>query len=305
MYDLANMDTWPELQALGLLVALNADARSIGQAAAQLGLAQPNASRSLRGLERDLKVPLLRRSPRGTELTVEGRAVAEWAANVIDAYADLNAGTRAIQEARAGTVRVSASLTVAEYLLPRYLTTFRSEHPEIDVGLSVENSSTVVDRVREQNCELGLIESISLPAELRAEVIGRDRLMIAAAPKFAGAWTTPIAAEALAQVPLLVREVGSGTRQVIDAALAGVGGAKVAGEYGSNSALKIAAATGLAPIVLSELALRDDFRARRLIPLPVDESIDLDRELHAVWSSKRRLSAGARSLLEHMMSAWH
>lgn len=270
------MQDWPELPALGLLVTLSASAQSIGQAAEAMGLAQPNASRSLRNLEWDLKVPLLRRSPRGTQLTAEGHAVAQWASKVIDAYADLNAGTRAIQDARAGTVRVSASLTVAEYLLPRYLTTFTSTHPDIDVGLAVENSSAVIAAVREQRCDLGLIESVSLPEDFPAEE--------------------------LATVPLLVREVGSGTREVLDAALAQFGGARVAGEYGSNSALKIAAATGLAPVVLSELALRDDFSARRLVPLPVESGVALDRELHAVWSPGRRLSAGATALLEHMVS---
>lgn len=302
MRDLSRMQDWPELPALGLLVALNANAQSIGQAAEALGLAQPNASRSLRNLERDLKVPLLRRSPRGTELTVEGQAVAEWASKVIDAYASLNAGTRAIQDARAGTVRVSASLTVAEYLLPRYLTTFTSAHPDIDVGLTVENSAAVIAAVREHRCDLGLIESVSLPQDIPAEVVGHDRLLIAAAPDFAGAWTAPITSEALAEVPLLVREVGSGTREVLDAALAEFGGASVAGEYGSNSALKIAAATSVAPVVLSELALRDDLRAQRLVALPVESGVDLERVLQAVWSPTRRLSAGASSLLEHMVS---
>lgn len=301
MHDLGNMKNWPELQALGLLVALSGNAKSIGQAAAKLDLAQPNASRSLRNLERDLKVPLLRRSPRGTELTVEGRAVAEWASKVIEAYDTLYAGARAIQDARAGTVKVSASLTVAEYLMPHHLTTFRAAHPEIGIGLSVENSATVIDRVRRQNCDLGLIESVSLPPDMRTVVVGRDRLMIACAPSFAEAWSKPITAEALAQVPLLVREIGSGTREAIDSALSGAGGAAVAGEYGSNSALRIAAATAVAPVVLSELALRDDFRAGRLLPLPVDDSVDLSRELHAVWSPKRRLSSGASMLLEHMV----
>lgn len=296
------MSDWPDLPALGLLVALNANARSIGQAAEALGLAQPNASRLLRTLERELKVPLLRRSPQGSQLTVEGQTVAEWAAKVIDAYGNLNAGTRAIQDARAGTVRVSASLTVAEYLLPRYLTTFRSVHPDIDVGLAVENSAAVIAAVRGQRCDLGLIESISLPRGFPAEVVGRDRLMIAAAPNFSGAWTEPITAEDLADVALLVREVGSGTREVVDAALADFGGASVAGEYWSNSALKIAATTGVAPVVLSELALRDEFRARRLVALPVDETVSLDREFHAVWSPKRRLSSSARLLLDHLVS---
>ena len=302
MRDVSDMHRWPELRALGLLVALSGGAGSIGQAAEAVGLAQPNASRSLRNLERDLGVPLLRRSPRGTALTAEGQAVAEWAAQVIDAYRALNAGTRAIQEARAGTVRVCASLTVAEYLLPGHLATFTSAHPGVDVGLGVENSATVIAEVRAQRCDLGFVESVSLPAGIPSAVIGRDRLMIAAAPTFAG-WTEPITAEALAATPLLVREVGSGTREAIDTALAEFGGVRVAGEYGSNSALRVAAATGVAPVVLSELALRDDFRSARLVPLPVAEAIDLDRLLHALWSPGRRLSAGARALLEHMTSA--
>lgn len=303
MRDVSDMHRWPELRALGLLVALSGGAGSIGQAAEAVGLAQPNASRSLRNLERDLGVPLLRRSPRGTSLTAEGQAVAEWAAQVVDAYRALNAGTQAIRDARAGTVRVCASLTVAEYLLPGYLATFTSAHPDVDVGLGVENSAAVVAEVRAQRCDLGLVESVSLPSGFPTAVIGRDRLMIAAAPSFAASWTEPITAEALAATPLLVREVGSGTREAVDTALAEFGGVSVAGEYGSNSALRVAAATGVAPVVLSELALRDDFRSARLVPLPVAESIDLDRRLHALWSPKRRLSHGARALLEHMMSA--
>ena len=127
--------------------------------------------------------------------------------------------------------------------------------------------------------------------------------MIACSPDFAQAWTQPISAEELAQVPLLVREIGSGTREAIDAALLAAGGVSVAGEYGSNSALRIAAATSVAPAVLSELALRDDFRAGRLVPLPVADDVDLTRELHAVWSNNRRQSPGARLLLEHMVDS--
>src|SRR5699024_12662794 len=117
--------------------------------------------------------------------------------------------------------------------------------------------------------------------------------MIACAPSFAASWTKPITAEALAQVPLLVRELGSGTREAIDSGLSEAGGVRVAGEYGSNSALRIAAATAGAPVVRSDLALRDDFRAGRLLPLPVDASVALSRDRAAVWWPRRRLQSGA------------
>lgn len=302
MVDMSRMQDWPDLTALGLLVALNTNAKSIGQAAAEVGLAQPNASRSLRVLERELKVPLLVRSPRGSDLTHEGRAVAEWAAEVVEAYANLNAGARAIQDARAGTVRIRASLTVAEYLLPAHLATFHAARPDIDVGLVVENSSSVIAAVRAGQCDLGLIESATAPVGLPATTIGRDRLLIAAAHGYAGAWRQPVSAEQLAQVPLLVREAGSGTRDVVDAALADFGGVAEAGAYASNSALKVAAATGVAPVVLSELALREELRSGTLEILPVDDDIDFRRTLRAIWSPRRRMTPGARAVLDHIVA---
>lgn len=303
MIDMSRMQDWPDLTALGLLVALNTSAKSIGQAATEVGVAQPNASRSLRVLERELRVPLLVRSPRGSDLTHEGRAVAEWAAEVIEAYANLNAGTRAIQDARAGTVRIRASLTVAEYLLPAHLATLHVLRPDIDVGLVVENSASVITAVRAGKCDLGLIESATAPAGLPATTIGHDRLLIAAAHGYAGVWRTPVGAEELARVPLLVREAGSGTRDVVDACLAGAGGVAEAGVYASNSALKIAASTAVAPVVLSELALREELRSGALEVLPIDESVDLRRTLRAIWSPRRRMTPGARAVLDHIVAA--
>ncbi|WP_344351220.1 LysR family transcriptional regulator, partial [Catellatospora coxensis] len=69
MRDVSDMQRWPELRALGLLAALSGGAQSIGPAAEAVGIAVPNASRSLTGLERELGVPLLTRSPPRTALT--------------------------------------------------------------------------------------------------------------------------------------------------------------------------------------------------------------------------------------------
>ncbi|WP_229848550.1 LysR family transcriptional regulator, partial [Kitasatospora griseola] len=104
----------PELGALELLLAV-ARLGSVGRAAAELGVSQPAASARIKGMERQIGVALLERSPRGSRPTEAGRLVVEWARQVVEAAQALDAGIDALRERRDARLRVLASLTVAEY----------------------------------------------------------------------------------------------------------------------------------------------------------------------------------------------
>src|SRR5688500_6211851 len=110
----------PDLGALELLLAV-VRLGSVGRAAAELGVTQPAASARIRSMERQAGVALLERSPRGSRPTEAGALVAEWARQVITAAEALDAGLDALRERRDGRLRVVASLTVAEYLMPGWL----------------------------------------------------------------------------------------------------------------------------------------------------------------------------------------
>ncbi len=90
---------------------------SLGLAAAEHGISQPAASTRIRRLERQLGVTLIERSPRGSRLTPDGELVAGWAQSAIDAAA-LDAGITSLRARSDAVLRVAASMTVAEYLLP-------------------------------------------------------------------------------------------------------------------------------------------------------------------------------------------
>lgn len=106
-----------------------------------------------------------------------------------------------------------------------------------------------------------------------------------------------VAAAELASAPLILRERGSGTRQVLDAALASAGGlAEPLLELASTTAVKAAALSGAGPCVLSELAVGDELGARRLVAVPVSGA-PLDRALRAVWPTGSRPAGPARDLL--------
>ncbi|MEU2364968.1 LysR family transcriptional regulator [Streptomyces noursei] len=287
----------PDLGALELLLAV-ARLGSLGRAARAQGITQPAASSRIRSMERQLGVALVERSPRGSRLTEAGALVTDWARRVVEAAEAFDVGTQALRGRRDSRLRVVASMTIAEYLLPGWLIALRTQRPGTAVSLSAGNTRAVADRLLAGEADLGFVEGLDVPAGLDGAVIGHDRLVVVAAPSHP--WTrrrTELTAAELAATPLILRERGSGTRQVLDAALAGAGGlAAPLLELASTTAVKSAVVSEAAPSVLSELAVREELTARRLVEVPV-RGLHLGRELRAVWRVGQRPVGPARDLL--------
>lgn len=214
------MSELPDLESLRLLVDVDR-LGSLGQAARAGGIAQPSASKRISLLERRLGLPLLERTPRGSTLTPQGAMVSAWATQVLSAAEELMRGVEAVRHGRAAHLHIAASMTVAEYLLPRWLGELQSRESAVQVGLDVQNSAEVAKLVG-GGVELGFVEGPSVPAGLTSRVVATDRLVVVVAPGHPWARRrTPLLAAELAATPLVVRERGSGTRETLDLALAG------------------------------------------------------------------------------------
>lgn len=286
----------PELVQLRLLVGIS-EHRSLGAAARAMGMAQPNATRTLVALERRLGLSLVQRSPSGSRLTTQGTVVVQWARAVIDATDYLVLGAKALRSELAGELHISASMTVAEYLVPLWLTEFHRLHPDIRINLEVCNSHDVMERVHLGRTRLGFVESPTVTSGLRTATVGHDYLVVVVSPDHP--WSKrrkTITAHELAATPLIVREPGSGTRNTLEYLLRGHDLATPALELSSNAAVKISATAGIAPAVLSNLAVDMAVRSGGLKSVPV-EGLSMDRTLRAVWSTDQSLDANAEGLL--------
>ncbi|MEU7056487.1 LysR family transcriptional regulator [Streptomyces sp. NPDC046197] len=284
----------PDLGALELLLAV-ARLGSLGAAARELGITQPAASSRIRSMERQLGVALVDRSPRGSRLTDTGALVTDWARRVVEAAEAFDAGAQALRDRRDSRLRVAASMTIAEYLLPGWLIALRARRPDTAVSLLAGNSAAVAERLLGDEADLGFVEGVSVPSGLDSAVIARDRLIVVTAPGHPWARRRrPLAADELAATPLILREKGSGTRQVLDAALGGL--ARPLIELSSTTAVKASAVSGAGPAVLSELAVGEELALRRLVSIPVDGAV-LKRDLRAVWPAGHRPVGPARDLL--------
>ncbi|EMD28680.1 LysR family transcriptional regulator [Amycolatopsis azurea] len=290
--------TAPDLDSLRLLVLVD-ELGSIGQAAASLGIAQPSASKRLSTVERRLGLVLVDRTRRGSALTPDGRVIAGWASRVLSELDGLLDGAEALRTQHEAQLRVAASMTLAEYLVPGWIGELKRGDPGLYLGLEVTNSDQAAELAREGKVDLGFVESPGPLPGLSTRRVATDRLVLVVPVNHPWARKRrPVTAAELAITPLVVREPGSGTRETVDAALrkAGVGPAKPLLELGSASAVGNAVIAGAGPAVISELAIVRDVAESRLVPVAV-EGVDFGRELRAVWPAGRRLAGPAAALL--------
>ncbi len=272
-----------DLDSLALLVSV-AELGSVAQAAERHGISQPSASTRLRRLERRLGLVLLDRATTGSVPTPAGQSVVEWTREVL-AVAERMGRAVAALRGEDRTVTLAASTTVADHLLPGWLAAVHRRDPGVAFQVRIANSAAVVDQVRAGEATLGIVETTEPVGGLRTAVVARDRLLVVVEPSHPWARRrTPLTVELLARTPLVLREVGSGTRACLEAALATHGRslAPPALELPSTAAVRNAAIAGVGPAVLSELALADDLDAGRLVAVPVPE-VDLARPLRALW----------------------
>ncbi|NGN69882.1 LysR family transcriptional regulator [Streptomyces sp. A7024] len=288
----------PDLHALQLLVCV-AETGSLGQAAARLGISQPSASGRIRTLERRLGLQLVDRSTSGSRLTPAGAVVTDWARSLLEQAEALVEGAAALRSRQDPKLQVAASLTIAEELVPGWFVALREEAPDVHVGLTVTNSWGVIEALRRGACDLGFVEGPYVPDDLHRTAVGKDRLAVVVAPDHPWARRRrPLSGRELADTPLLLRESGSGTRETLEKALRPWDGIAVPVlELGSTGPLRTAAARGLAPAVLSALAVRDDLDRGRLVEVTVEPALRLSRILHAVWLKGRELPESALRLL--------
>lgn len=285
-----------DLTALDLLVGVD-DHGSLSAAARELHMAQPNASRAVGRLERQLGVVLLERSTSGSRLTAQGTVLVHWARETLAGarqFLDVATGLRGDREAQ---LTVAASLTVAEHLMPRWLGEFRAAHPETTVHLQVLNSAAVLDLLGTGGCDVGFIEAPGIPKGIYSAVVAQDRLTVVVPPDHPWARRRrPVTVEELAGTPLLVREPGSGTRDTLDSALDGYARAGPLLELGSSAAITTAVAGGVGPAVLSTLAVETAVGtgAVRMVDVP---GLRVTRDLRAVWQPPSRLAGPAGDLV--------
>ena len=198
---------------------------SFRKAAEVLHLSQPAVSQHIRALEEEAGMRLFDRSRgegRGSQisLTEAGRVLLRYAKTAAETMGEAQRALAALNEEAAGPLRLGASTTVAQYVLPRILGAFLRQYPQVKLSLVSGNTERIVEAVAEEKVELGIIEGPAMRRDVKTERMMRDEMVLIVSPNHGWARKAGgIAAADLARVPLLLRERGSGSRRVVERAL--------------------------------------------------------------------------------------
>jgi len=283
----------PQLSAGDLAAFVAAvETGTVHAAAEALDLTQSAATKRISALERRLGVPLLVRSRTGVEPTDLGRLLYPEAKHVLVA---LDAAQRVVTERAMiqRPLRLAASQTVGEFLLPSWLAAFRAADGAVHVQLDVRNSPAVLRELRDGDVEIGFVEGPDALDDLDVLALLRDEIVAVVAPRHPWARRHAIGLTDLPREQFLTREAGSGTRAVAEAALAERGVTlEPTLELASTQSLKRTVLSG-GFTLLSRVAVQAEHDAGALTILPV-HGVDLHRELRAVRVRGRRHGAAAR-----------
>lgn len=196
---------------------------SFTRTAEQLCISQPAVSKHVGELESRYRVQLFNRRGSRLELTDAGRTLLDAAERILDDYRRMEYEVSLCTRQTEGELRLGASTTVAQYLLPPILARFTARFPGIRVSVLSGNSGQVERALEEHAIDLGIVESMSRRQGLHYTLFTHDELVLITRTGGKYARTESLTADALRHIPLVLREEGSGTLEVIAAALAAAG----------------------------------------------------------------------------------
>lgn len=227
------------------------------QAAEALHLTQPAVTLQIKSLESSLAARLFDRTGNRVKLTPAGEVLLKHARQIEELTQKAQAEVAAINGEQRGRLALGASTTIAQYILPPLVGKFLAAHPRIELFLYGANTGDVVTAVVDKRVDLAFIEGPPHRADLKIERFLDDEIVVIASPQHE--WN---ALDGLQDMPLIMRERGSGTRTVVEMALKKAGlkvnKLHVAMELDSSEAVKSAVEAGLGIGFVSQWALRKE-----------------------------------------------
>ncbi len=248
---------------------------SFTKAAEELHMTQPAVTFQVRQLEEQFNTRLFDRTHNKVSLTRAGERVAIYAGRIFDLYAEMESAVQDLTGDIGGSLTLGASTTNAEYLLPSLLGEFRASHPNIKLKLKVSNSEGIVSMVEENDIDLGVVEAPVGNRHLLVETFYQDEMVVVVSPNHELANRgSAIHATDLQRFPFILREEGSGTREVIGDYLlqhdCDLSSMNIGMELGSPEALKGAVEAGMGISILSRASVKKELRLKTLVALPLD-----------------------------------
>lgn len=284
-----------------LIFAMAAETLNFSETGRRLYLSQPTISQQIKALESEYGVSLFERGKQ-LKLTHAGTVLYPFALRIRQEMEAAEQALKTLKGTVAGALKLGASTTIGNCWLPGRLTAFKQQYPLVEPLLVIENSANLLDQLCRGTLHLLMVEGTrpSLDDDrFQIETFFEDRLVLVASPELS--LPHPLKPQELRELPWILREPGSGTRDVL---LNYLGERNLLPintllELGSTEAIKRAVREGAGIACISSLAVQEELKAGKLCQLDVD-GWNIRRPLWLVRPIERYLSPTGKAFLESL-----
>lgn len=192
---------------------------SFTKASRELFISQPAVSKHIQELEREYDVRLFERLGNHIQLTTTGQALLDRANKILRAYEELNDTMHALGQHAKGELRIGASTTIGQYVVPEIVAKFHHDYPDLHITLLSGNSQEIEHALTTDRIDLGMVEGNIRQPQLKYTPFLKDELVAIVRTGNPVITEKEITVERLKKLPIILREFGSGTLDVLRFAL--------------------------------------------------------------------------------------
>lgn len=255
-----------------------AETKSFSKTSEIIHLTQPAVSLQIQALEEIYETKLFDRSSSFINLTPSGEILYKYAKDILNLYAEAEKEIGKITGLIKGSITIGASTTIGNYVLPTLIADFRKKHPKIKINVFIGNTKRIVDLLNSGGVDIGLVEGETLKHKMKTDPIITDELTFIVPPFHPWAKKKVVSILEVTKEPFILREEGSGTRQMIEKYLSShginTGDMRIALVLGSTESIKEAVESGMGISIVSKWAARKEVKYGSLkLITPKEEKI--------------------------------
>jgi DNA-binding transcriptional LysR family regulator len=230
-----------------------------------LNLSQPGVSLHIRNLENELGTKLIYRSPKQVQITEPGKILYRHAKQMLNHYETAKREINEFNNVVSGTMKIGASFTIGEYYLPKVLAEFAAQYPMVDIQIIISNSNDVIQGIRSNKLDIGLIEGETDYKDIDVRPFMNDEMIVVVPPDHPLSQMDLIEGNMLQNQTWVLREQGSGTRTYSDKLLSSLElNIKKTFIFTSIQGVKEAVMAGLGIALLSRLTVQKELKSNEL-----------------------------------------
>lgn len=196
---------------------------SFTKAGTELFITQPAVTKHIKELEQQLNVQLFKRNGNNIVLTASGKILLQYAERIFQTYNELETELAQLNNTEAGTLHIGASTTVAQTILPKILALFKKTYPAVAFTFVQGNTDQVSQLLLSEKIDIAIVEGAGHYPQIAYAPFAKDEIVLVTRANNQLSKKAEISPKQLLNIPLILREAGSGTLDVIFNALGNAG----------------------------------------------------------------------------------